>query len=196
MRRPLLALVALGAAFACAPAAAGAANGEVVSMSVSIPAVVPSAIGFPVHVSVSSDPGALSTATAPLRVRVKAAAECGGSFDSTPGAVLLDKPLGPSGKVAGTGTTHVFGVFTACAFLEQQGDNRLFAFDDSTSAKVTHPCTTYTRRVLATKDSLAKVKRALRHAHGAHKAALSRRAAHLRAKLKKASAGRKRTCLG
>lgn len=192
MRRPLLALAA--AALALVPAtAARAANGEPVSMTVSMPAVVASNIGFPVTVTVASDPGALS-ATAPLRVRVKAAGECGGSFDSTPGAVLLDAPLGSSGKVSGRALTHVFGSFTACAFLEQQGDDRLFAFDDSTTFAVTHGCTTFSRRVVVDRRALAKTRKAVKKAHGAHKAALQRRAAQLRAKLKKATAGRTQSC--
>ena len=193
MRRPLLALAAV--VFLLLPTAAAArASDEPVTLSVSTPAVVASSVGFPVRVTVSSDPGALAGATAPLRVRVRAATECGGSFDSTPGVVLLDQPLGPSGRVAGSGMTHTFGTFTACAYLEQQGDDRLFAFDDSTSFAVTHPCTTFARRVVATKRSLRKVRKALRHAHGAHRAALSRRAAHLRAKLRRADAGRGRNC--
>lgn len=192
MRRALLAVAVAGVALL--PAAAARASDEPVSLSVSTPGTVASSIGFPVRVTVTSDPGALGAATAPLRVRVRAAVECGGTFDSTPGAVLLDQPLGPSGKVAGSALTHTFGTFTACAYLEQQGDDRLFAFDDSTTFAVTHPCTTFTRRVLATKRSLGKVRKAMRHAHGAHRAALRRRAAHLRAKVRRANAGRKRKC--
>jgi hypothetical protein len=193
MRRALLALAA--AALVLVPAsAARAANGEAVSIAVNVPAVVASNIGFPVNVTVTSDPGALSAATAPLRVRVKAAAECGGSFDSTPGAVLLDAPLSSSGKVSGSGLTHTFGSFTACAFLEQQGDDRLFAFDDSTTFAVTHQCTTFSRRVVVDRRALAKTRKALKKAHGAHKTALQRRAARLRAKLKKATAGRTKSC--
>jgi hypothetical protein len=108
--------------------------------------------------------------------------------------VLLDKPLGPSGRVSGKGLTHTFGSFTACAFLEQQGDNRLFAFDDAATFAVTHPCTTYSRRVISTKRALKRVRTQLRRAHGAHRAALTRRAAKLRTRLGRASKGRKRAC--
>jgi hypothetical protein len=191
-RRWLLALAA--ALSALMPVAAARASDEPVSLSVSMPGVVASGSGFPVRVTVSADPGALDAAGAPLRVRVRAAQECGGTFDSTPGAVLLDRPLGPAGKVVGSALTHSFGTFTACAFLEQQGDERLFAFDDSTSFAVTHPCTTFTRRVVATKRSLKRVRRQIRHANGAQRAALRRRSAHLRAKLRRANAGRGRRC--
>lgn len=188
MRRAFLLGPALALVFA---ATAGAAD-EPVTLNVSVPAVVASNVPFPVSVSVAADQDALGPG--PFRVRVRAADECGGTFDSTPGAVLLDKPLGPSGTVSGKGLTHMFGSFTACAFLEQQGDNRLFAFDDSATFAVTHPCTTYSRRVISTKRALKKVRTQLRHAHGAHRAALTRRAARLRAKLGRANKGRKRAC--
>jgi hypothetical protein len=194
MRRAA-ALVAVAAALV--PASPAWADGnEPVTMDVNMPDVVASGIGFPVRVTVASDSGALSTATAPLRVRVKAATECGGTFDSTPGAVLLDAPLGSSGTVAGRASTSAFGTFTACAFLEQQGDDRLYAFDDSTSFAVTHGCTTFARRAAATRKSLRQVRKAARHAHGTHRAALQRKAARLHVKLKRASAGQQRACSG
>jgi hypothetical protein len=190
MRRLVLGVAALAVLLPGA-AAAWADGGEPVSLSVSTPAVVGSNVGFPVRVTVSSDRGLL---TGSYRVRIRAAAECGASFDSTPGAVLLDEPLTGSGKLKGTAKTHSFGHFTACAFLEQQGDDRLFAFDDTATFAVTHGCTTYSRRVIATRRSLKNTRKRLRHAHGAHRAALSRRAAHLRAKLKRANARRRRAC--
>lgn len=185
---------ALAAVAALVLTSAASAGDEPVTMDVNMPGVVASGIGFPVRVTVTSDPRALGTATAPLRVRVKAAAECGGSFDSTPGAVLLDAPLGANGSAAGRASTTAFGTFTACAFLEQQGDDRLFAFDDSTSFAVTHACTTFTRRAVAARSSLRKVRKQLRHARGAHRAALARKSARLHAKLRRASAGQQRAC--
>jgi hypothetical protein len=184
-RALLLALAGL----ALVPAAAA---GEPITLAVSTPAVVASNVSFAVHVTVAADQGALGGA--PLRVRVRAAGECGATFDSTPGVVLVDKPLGPSGKVSGNALTHTFGSFTACAFLEQQGDDRLYAFDDSTAFAVTHPCTTYSRRVIATRRALKRVRRQLRHAHGAHRAALTRRSAKLHRKLARANKGRQRAC--
>jgi hypothetical protein len=127
-------------------------------------------------------------------VRVRAATECGASFDSTPGTVLLDAPLGPSATVAGTAVTHTFGTFTACAFLEQQGDNRLFAFDDSTSFTVTHGCTTFTRRAVAGRQRVARLRRAMRRAHGAHRAVLARKVARERASLRRVNARRLHAC--
>src|SRR5262249_51022854 len=106
MRRLALGVAALLVLLSASAAWAG--NGEPVSLTVPAPAVVASNVGFPVRVTVASDPGALSGS---FRVRVKAASECGATFDSPPGAVLLDKPLGSSGKVAGTAKTHSFGSF-------------------------------------------------------------------------------------
>jgi hypothetical protein len=171
------------------PAAAAA---EPITLTVSTPAVVASNVPFAVGVTVAADQGALGSA--PLRVRVRAADECGATFDSTPGVVLLDKQLAASGKVSARARTHTFGSFTACAFLEQQGDDRLYAFDDSTTFAVTHPCTTYSRRVIATRRALKTLRRQLRHAHGAHRAALTRRSAKLHRKLARANKGRKRAC--
>jgi hypothetical protein len=192
MRRA--AALAAVAAMLCLASSAWGDGGEPVTMDVNVPGVVASGIGFPVRVTVTSDKGALSGATAPLRVRVKAANECGGTFDSTPGPVLVDAPLASNGTVAGRATVTSFGGFTACAFLEQQGDDRLYAFDDTTTFAVTHSCTTYSRRVVATRAALKKVRGRMRHAHGAHRAALARRAAHLRAKLGRSGAQRKRAC--
>jgi len=188
MRRALALALVAGCAVV---SSAWADGGEPLTMDVSVPGVVASGAGFPVRVTVK---GALAGATAPLRVRVKAATECGGTFDSTPGAVLLDSPLGSNGTAAGRASTTSFGSFTACAFLEQQGDDRLFAFDDSTSFAVTHACTTFTRRAAAARSSLRKVRGAMRHAHGAHRRTLARRAAGLRHKLGRANAGRRRAC--
>jgi hypothetical protein len=189
MRRAILLAPLLALVFAATALAAD----EPITLDVSVPAVVASNVPFPVSVTVAADQGALGPGS--FRVRVRAAGECGASFDSTPGTVLLDKPLGPGGKVSGKGLTHTFGSFTACTFLEQQGDDRLFAFDDTATFAVTHPCTTYSRRVISTRRALKKVRRQLRHTHRTGKrAALNRRAAKLRIKLHRAGKARKRAC--
>jgi hypothetical protein len=182
--------------------AARADGGEPVRLGVDVPGVVASAFPFRVSVHVTADPGALDIRTAPLRVRVRAASECGGSFDSTPGPVLVDQPLRPDpttgsaydGTVSGSALLHTFGDFTACTYLEQQGDGRLFAFEDSTGFSVTHPCTTFTRRASVAGKRLKRTRKAMRRAHGTHRQALARRAAKQRAKLKKAQTGRRRAC--
>jgi hypothetical protein len=197
--RVLLLALAVGALGAPAARADG---GEAVRLGVEVPDVVASAFPFRVDVHVTADPGALDIRSAPLQVRVKAAGECGGSFDTTPGPVLVDQQLRPDptsgsaydGTVSASALIHSFGDFTACAYLEEQGDGRLFAFEDSTSFSVTHPCTTFTRRASVAARRLKRTRKAMRRAHGARRRALARRAAKQRAKLKKAQTGRSRTC--
>jgi hypothetical protein len=196
-----LALAMVAAAALVAPAAQ-AAGDEAVRLGVDLPDVVASAFPFGVNVHVTADPGALDPRIAPLRVRVRAAAECGGSFDTTSGPVLVDEPLRPDpamgaaydGTVAGSALIHTFGDFTACTYLEEQGDNRLFAFEDAASFSVTHPCTTFTRRASVTAKHLKRTRKAMRRAHGARRQALARQAARQRARLAKARAGRRQAC--
>ena len=159
-----------------------------------------SAFPFPVSVHVTADPGALDIRSAPLQVRVKAAAECGGSFDTTPGPRAGGPQLRPGShhrvrlrRVTGGALIHSFGDFTACTYLEEQGDGRLFAFEDATGFSVTHPCTTFTRRASVAAKRLKRT-RNMRRAHGGRRHALARRAVEERARLKKAQSGRRRTC--
>jgi hypothetical protein len=142
---------------------------------------------------VSADPGALDTATAPLRIRAKLAGECGGTFDSTPGPVLIDQRLNPQpatghayqATARGAGKPTAYGVRTVCAFLEAEGDNRQFANDtaDPPLVDVSKPCTLAARRYHRDRAALARAKRQLRHA--------KQRAR--RAQLKKVVARRMRT---
>jgi hypothetical protein len=102
-----------------------------------------------VTVKVTAVAGVLSTATAPLRIRVKLATECGGEFANTPGVVLLDKRLTPqpvsgqayTGTATGSGKPNRYGVQTVCAFLEEEGDDRQFATDTSDQVNVSRACT-------------------------------------------------------
>jgi hypothetical protein len=200
--RPARALVLALLLAALGAPAARAEGGEPVRLGVEVPDILASAFPFRVAVHVTADPGALDIRSAPLQVRVKAAAECGGSFDTTPGPVLVDRQLRPDPTtgsaydetVSGSALIHSFGDFTACTYLEEQGDGRLFAFEDTTSFSVTHPCTTFTRRAGVAAKRLERTRKAMRRANGARRRALARRAAKQRAKLKKAQTGRSRTC--
>jgi hypothetical protein len=121
-----------------------------------------------VSVGVTADPSVLDTRTAPLRVRVKLAAECGGEFADTQGTVLLDKRLSPqpayghaySGTVTGTGRPRAYGVQTVCVYLEEEGDDRQFATDTTLQVDVSKRCTTTAARY-------DRAVRALRRASGA-----------------------------
>jgi hypothetical protein len=146
-----------------------------------------------ISVQVSADPSALDTATAPLRIRAKLSSECGGTFDTTPGPVLIDQELSPqpaTGKAyqatpRGTGKPTAYGVRTVCAFLEEEGDNRQFANDtaDPPQVDVSKPCTLAARRYDRDRAALARATRQLRHAKRPGR----------RAQLKKAVARRTRT---
>jgi hypothetical protein len=102
-----------------------------------------------VAVSVSADPGVLDNRTAPLRIRVKLAGECGGTYQYTPGAVLLDKRLSPQPRfghayaatAGGQGVPRTYGALTVCTWLEEEGDNRDFATDQSVQVNVSRSCT-------------------------------------------------------
>jgi hypothetical protein len=98
---------------------------------------------------VSADPGALDNRTGPLRVRVKLASECGGTYQYTSGPVLMDQRLAPQPTTlrayAATATGHgkptAYGQFTVCTWLEEEGDNRDFATDQSLQVNVSRSCT-------------------------------------------------------
>jgi hypothetical protein len=141
------ALLALAAAI---PAAASADSFTPVRLTIGAAPIARLHEPFAVTVRVTADAGALDTRTAPLRVRVKLATQCGGTFQYTSGVVLLDKPLSPqpvtgrpySGVVRGSGRPNAYGSYVVCTYLEEQGDNRMFANDTSVQTNVSRACTT------------------------------------------------------
>jgi hypothetical protein len=102
-----------------------------------------------ITVAVSADPSVLDNRTAPLRVEVKLANECGANFETTPGTTLLNKVLNPqpatgqayAARARGSGRPSGYGIKTACVYLEEEGDDRLFASDQSLSVNVSRSCT-------------------------------------------------------
>jgi len=136
---------------------------------------------LPVTVHVSADPGMLDSRTAPLRIQVKLAHQCGGNFQYTSGVVLLDKRLDPqpttghaySALVHGSAKPQGgYGDRTVCAYLEEEGDDRLFANDGFVTTDVSKACTIaaahydHLRHVRAHKARLEAAHRAARHACG------------------------------
>ena len=132
-----------------------------------------------VTVSVSADPGALDTRAGPLRVQVKLAAECGGTFQYTDGPVLLDKRLSPqpatghsyTASARGSGRPSVYGTETVCVWINEEGDARTFASDQSTQVDVSLDCTRAAARYDATRrtrrrSAIAHARRAARRACG------------------------------
>lgn len=148
-----------------------------VRLAVSVRSVARLRAPLPVSVSVSADANVLDTAIAPLRIRVRLATECGGTFATTPGTTLLDRRLRPQpaigrpfvAVVRGSGKPRSFGVLTACTFLEEEGDHRQFATDTLQQVNVSVPCT----RAASRYDRAAH---ALRHASRARRAARRRAA--------------------
>ena len=102
-----------------------------------------------IAVTVSADPGALDNRDGSLRIRVKLAGECGGTYQFTPGQVLLDKRLSPqptfghayTATARGRGVPTTYGQLTVCTWLEDEGASRDFATDQSVQVTVSRPCT-------------------------------------------------------
>jgi hypothetical protein len=125
-------------ALAAAPALADSFTPVV--LTVSVPASGGQGVALPVSVTVSADPGVLDTSEGPMRIGVKlATGDCGGTFETTTGATLLDAQLDPqptSGKAysataSGSGKPTVAGGQTICVFLEDADVHRVYANDES-----------------------------------------------------------------
>ena len=122
---------------------------------------------LPVTVHVSADPGALDDRTAPVRVGVKLASECGGDFAHTNGVTLINRRLSPqpttgraySAVARGSGRPSAYGTDVVCTYLEEEGDGRVFANDESLTTDVSKPCTVAARRY----DRLRRARDAKRH---------------------------------
>lgn len=192
--RRIAAITALvGSLVALSAGLAGADSFNPVTLTVSTAPVARLAKPLAITVNVGADSGALDSATAPVRVRARLAGECGGTFDTTPGPVLLDAELNPQpatghpyhASARGSGTPTAYGTQTVCVFLEEEGDNRQFANDtiDPPQVDVSRPCTLAAGRYDRDRGALARAKRQLRHA--------KRRAR--RARLKKVVARRTKT---
>lgn len=100
---------------------------------------------LPITVRVTAQPGVLNNHDGPLRLEVKLAPECGGTFQTTPGTVLLNQSLSPepsSGLAysttlrANSGRPGQPGVQTLCEFLEDSGIGRVYASDQSVTVDV------------------------------------------------------------
>jgi hypothetical protein len=97
-----------------------------------------------ISVAVSADAGALDNRLGPLRIEVKLARECGGDFQHTRGFALIDKLLKPqpltgrpySAKAGAARRPKFRGRRAVCAYLEETGDNRVWAHDESLTVRV------------------------------------------------------------
>jgi hypothetical protein len=157
-----------------------------VRLSVAAPAIASLDRPVAVSVTVDADAGAFAQTAQDLRLRVRLApGECASTFAGTSGPVLLDRDIGAvptsvaafHGVFAGSGRATAYGIQTVCAFLEEQGDNRLYAADNSMAVDVSRVCTTAGRVRVLDARVLLRSRRALVHARGssARRAALRRR---------------------
>jgi hypothetical protein len=182
---PLLLLVA--------PASAAADLEEPVSVSASGPGVVAAGSSFPLTVDVRAAAGALDIAAQPLRLRVRFAPECGGSFAGTEGPTAVDRTLPApapgtaySTRVTTSAKLGETGTETVCAFLED-AQERQFATDTEETLTVVPPCDVSSRslakvdrQVHEVQRRLRAVRRRLRDASGPRRRALQRKLGHLR----------------
>jgi hypothetical protein len=167
-------LTVLGAmlALVAAAAVASADSFTPVTMSIGVTPIARLGAPLPVKVGVKADPGVLDTADGPLRVEVKLADECGGSFETTSGVTLVNAPLNPqptvghaySGGARGSGRPVAYGTRTVCTYLEDTGSGRVYANDESVSTDVTPACTSAGLAYDRAARSLRAAQRSLRHA--------------------------------
>ena len=187
-RRPRFAIAAVTAAAVAALGRAAASPAPTVSTRCGSRSQSPRSRARPSRSRSPStchaDADALDSATAPLRIRAKLAGECGGTFDTTPGPVLIDVELSPQpatgqpyqATARGSGKPVAYGQRTVCAFLEEEGDNRQFANDTVDRRWSTCPSHARPRRTATTRrENRWPARRQLRHAN--------RRANRLRLKL-------------
>lgn len=148
--RSSLSVAALSATLlAAAPCGlAGADSFTPVRLTITVAPVARLHAPLAVRVAVSADPGALDDRAGPLRVRVKLAAECGGTYRYTTGSVLLDKQLHPQPSTGrsyaavarGAGRPAAYGIHTVCVWLDDS-QGRTWASDQSTQVDVSRTCT-------------------------------------------------------
>ena len=172
MRRAAAAIVAAGALAGAAPAAG---QGEIVRLTIAVAPVVAAGAPVPLAVTVDADQGALTARQGHLRLRVRYAPECAGTFAGTPGPVAIDAQIPDPGTanttyhatLKGSAAVPALGAYSVCAYLEEDGSGRLFAQDSDTQFNATPACTAATRNAAAARSALKAARRKLAHVHGA-----------------------------
>jgi hypothetical protein len=190
-RRGLLAAAAVGALALISGPPAWADSFTPVGLAIGVAPVARLHAPLAITIGVSADPGVLDGSEGPLRVEVRLAPECGGTFQTTPGTTLLNAALTPppqTGKayastVSGSGRPRAYGAQTVCVFLEDTDIGRVYANDESTQVTVSRSCTSAASAYDRARTSLTRARRQLRRSH---RAAVRRR-------LKKTVAKRART---
>lgn len=158
---------------------AAADDFDPIALRVQAPALARADRPLSVTVTVTADPGSLTSADGPLRMRVKLAPRCGGSFAGTDGPVAIDRRLAPQpdatrayrATASGDVTPSAAGDQSVCAFLEAEADQRQYAADVDTTVDVSQTCTSAAqklerdRRALSTsRKQLKRVRKQAAHA--------------------------------
>jgi hypothetical protein len=184
------------------PALAAGSPLEPVRVTVSAPARVAIDPPIAVHVTVDADREAFAQTTHPVRVRVRLAGECASTFASTPGPVLLDRRLSlvPTSSaphretLQGSGRAHTYGVQTLCAFVEEEGDDRLYGAQDSSQVDVSLPCTIASRHHAGLLHRIARARRLAASVHGRRRVLRRAKLRRLLAQLPRRARARSRAC--
>jgi hypothetical protein len=196
--------MALAATLLAAAATPAAGQGEIVRLSITVAPVVAAGAAIPVTAAVDADRGALSSRSDHLRLRVRYAAECAGTFAGTPGPVAIDMQIPDPGTanttyhatLNGSAAVASLGAYSVCAFLEEQGTGRLFAQDSDTQFKTTAGCTAASRTNARDATALRTAQRQLARAKGSRRAALRRRIRRLAALRRAAANSLQTACAG
>lgn len=174
------ATLAVVLAAASSAAVAGADSFTPVALNITIAPVARLGAPLAITVHVSADPGVLDDRTGPMRIQVKLAPECGGTYQYTPGTVLMNRELSPqpatghaySAVASGSaGRPAAYGTQSVCAFLDD--DYESFANNTSDQVNVSKACTAAAarydaarRRRRKNRQQLAADQRAARQACG------------------------------
>jgi hypothetical protein len=198
------------AALLVVAAPAGAALLEPVTITATAPEPrIAAGTPFKLEVAVAAEAGTLDIAAQPLRVRVKLAPECGGSFAGTPGPAAFEQMLpAPAAGAAysqllkGKATATSPGIDVVCAFLED-AQERQFATDTEEevtvlSAGAVKQCAAATKQLKTAKRKLKrlehrihKLRKQVKKAQGAHRKALVRKLHKLQQHKRKVAKRRK-----
>jgi hypothetical protein len=183
--------VAALAALGVASASASADSFTPIGLAIGVAPVARLHSPLAITIGVSADSGVLDGSEGPLRVEVKLAPECGGTFQTTTGTTLLNHALTPppqtgrayASTVSGSGRPSAYGAQTVCVYLEDTDIGRVYAHDESSQVTVSKPCTTTAAAYDRARAALNRAQKQLRH---------SKRPA-VRSRLKRTIAARKRT---
>jgi hypothetical protein len=152
-RAPVVGALGLALAVGLSAGLAAADSFSPVRLAITVAPTARLDAPLPITVAVSADASALDNRTGPLRIRVKLGGECGGAYEYTQGAVLLDQQLNPqpatgqaySAVARGSGRPAAYGVQTVCVWLDD-GEDRTWANDQSLQVDVSQACTTAAAR--------------------------------------------------